>query len=139
MSAAIACGSDDPISPIAAASGSYTLQTVNGVLPFSIYHSDGSGQTQFDLVSGNLVLDMSGTFREEIHYHVIPPAPQSPGDDTVTTNGFFKLNGRAITFTVLNQFKQPYTWAGAVASDRITYTDPLFSDVNGGITAIYVK
>ncbi|HEX6627289.1 MAG TPA: hypothetical protein VF105_05000 [Gemmatimonadaceae bacterium] len=75
MSVAIACGSDDPISPIAAASGSYTLQTVNGVLPFRIYHTDASGETTFDLVSGG----------------------------------------------------------------RITYTDPLFSDVSGGITAIYAK
>ena len=139
LSVAFACGSDDPISPIAAVSGSYTLQTVNGVLPFRIYHSDASGQATFDIVSGSLVLNTSGTFHEVINYHVIPPSPEAPSDTAVETNGFFELRGGAITFTVLNPFNQPYTWAGTVTSGRVTYTDPLFSDVNGGVTAVYVR
>lgn len=139
LSAAIACGSDDPISPIAAASGSYTLQTVNGMLPFRIYHSDASGEATFDIVSGSLELNTSGTFHEVINFQVIPPAPEAPGDTAVATDGFFELRGGAILFTVLNHFNQPYTWAGTVASDRVMYTDPRFTDVSGGITAIYVR
>ena len=138
LSVAFACGSDDPISPIVAASGSYTLQSVNGVLPFRIYYNDPSGVATFDIVSGTLLLNESGAFHEVLNYHVIPPAPEAPSDTAVVTDGFFQLDGKTITFTVTNQFG-PYSWGGTVSRNRVTYTDPQFTDVGGGLTAVYVK
>src|SRR6185437_13106548 len=58
-----ACGGDTA-GPLVTARGTYTLQTINGVLPLRLFHNDASGQTTIDIVSGTLTLNANATFRE---------------------------------------------------------------------------
>ena len=53
--------------------GEYSLHSVNGNLPFRIYHNDTDGQWIFDVVSGTLVLKADNTFKEVLVYQVTPP------------------------------------------------------------------
>ena len=133
---ATACG--DSVAPIDV-TGNYTLQAVNGSLPYRIHHVDESGETLFDVVSGTLALNANDTFSEVLTFHVIPPPPDVPGDTSVTTVGTYVVHGGDITFTTGHEPAPTYSWNGTVVAGNVTYVDPLFSDVPGGIIAVYVK
>ena len=138
---AAACGGDNSVAPIPQvgdAPGDYVLQTLNGQLPLQFTVTDASGETIVDILSGTLVLTASGSFREVLNYHIVPPAPASAYDAPAITDGTYSVNGANITFT-FNPSGSAYTWSGTVATGSITYTDPGFPDVPGGLTAVYTK
>ncbi len=141
---ASACKSTEGVvNPYVAIAGSYTLLTANGELPLRFLHTDaGTGQLlTVDLVSGTLSLAATGTFHEGLQYHVTPPAPAAPYDpELATTDGTYTVNGSTITFTyVPSSNGQPYSWGGTVGTGTLTYTDPIFTDLAGGLTAVYTK
>lgn len=134
-----ACGGgSDSVGPIVV-TGNYTLQSVNGALPFRIYHGDKTGTWLFDVLSGTLALNADNSFNEVLNFHVTPPPPDVQSDTAVTTAGTYAIQGTNITFTTAGPIGQNYSWHGTVAAGHITYSDPFFSDVPGGITAVYVK
>ena len=133
-----ACGSSDSTSPMVVP-GNYSLQSVNGSLPYRIYHGDKTGTWLFDVTSGTLALKADNTFSEVMAFHVTPPPPDVPGDTAVTTAGTYAVHGGNITLTSDGPLGTTYSWNGTVAAGSLTYTDPQFSDVPGGIVAVYVK
>ena len=141
-----ACKSTEGVvNPYVAIAGSYTLLTANGELPLRFFHTDGTGQLlTVDLVSGTLSLTATGTFHEGLQYHVTPPAPAAPYDAALaTTDGTYTVNGSTITFTYIPgngpNAGQPYSWSGTLGTGSVTYTDPIFTDITGGLTAVYTK
>jgi hypothetical protein len=136
---ASACGGDSVVDPRDAVAGNYTLTTANGQLPFRFFHNDAAGQTTVDITSGTLVVAKAGTFREVLQYHVTPPSPEAPYDTPAITDGTFSLDGSNITFTYVPTGGQPYSWGGTVDVGTVTYTDPVFTDIPGGLTAVYSK
>lgn len=137
---ASACGGDSIDAPsVGDAPGNYELQTVNGQLPFQFSHTDASGVTTVDILSGTLVLTTTGTFEEVLNYHVVPPSPQTAYDAPAITAGTFSVNGGNITFTYHPPNAPVYSWGGTVSTGSLTYIDPNFQDVPGGLTAVYTK
>jgi hypothetical protein len=130
------CHDNGPFDPLADVVGDYTLTTANGQLPLRYFHTDASGQTTVDIVSGTLRLSRTGSFQEVLQYHVIPPSG-APSDPSATTSGTFALDGANITFIQLSQTGS-YSWGGIVGDGTITYTDPAFVDA-GGLTAVYSR
>ena len=90
-------------------------------------------------MSGTLAIKTDNTFSEVMTFHVTPPPPDVPGDTAVTTAGTYEVHGSAITLTTEGPFAQTYSWNGTVAAGNVTSSDPQFSDVPGGIVAVYVK
>jgi hypothetical protein len=135
---AAACGGGDVGPP--SFLGDYSLQSVNGDLPFRIYHNDTDGQWIFDVVSGTLVLNADKTFKEILVYHVTPPpSAQGPFQSETPTEGKYTVNGSTITFIYSPDNRPTYSWRGTISDGALTYTDPLFTDVEGGVTAVYVR
>jgi hypothetical protein len=132
-----ACNGDST-SPFASVAGNYVLQSLNGQLPLRFTHTDASGTSTVDIMSGTLAIATDGTFGEVLQYHVTPPAGAA-FDTPVVTQGTFTLEGTTITFTFQPSGGQAYVWTGTVAASEITYTDPAFADVAGGLTAVYTK
>jgi hypothetical protein len=135
---ASACGSDSGVNPLADIAGNYVLQSANGQLPLRFFHTDNSGQTTIDIMSGTLSLGTNRTFEEVLQYHVAPPIDPAY-DAPVITNGTFTVDGTTITFTFHPAGGQAYVWTGTVGVSEITYTDPAFADITGGLTAVYAK
>lgn len=138
---ASACGGDNTgVNPVGSAPGDYVLQTANGQLPFQFSHIDAAGDiTTFDILSGTLVLRTSGTFEEVLQYHVAPPSPQPAFDQPLVTDGTFRVDGAIITFTLALSGGQSYSWGGTIGTGNVTYTDPSFTDIPGGLVAVYTK
>ena len=134
--AASSCHDNGPFDPLADVVGDYTLTTANGQLPFRYFHTDASGQTTVDIVSGTLRLNRSGSFQEVLQYHVIPPSG-APSDPTQTTTGTFIVEGANITFIQPSQTGS-YSWGGTIGDGTITYFDPAFVDASG-LTAVYSR
>jgi hypothetical protein len=130
-----ACGGDSVVDPVDAVAGNYDLTTANGQLPFRFVHND----TTVDITSGTLALRKGATFQEVLRYHVTPPSPKAPYDTPAITDGTFSLDGSNITFTYVPTGGQPYSWGGTVGVGTVTYTDPIFTDIPGGLTAVYTK
>jgi hypothetical protein len=137
VAAAASCGGD--VGP-ASFLGEYELHSVNGLLPFRILHNDTDGQWIFDVVSGTLVLKADKTFEEVLVYQVTPPpTAQAPFQTETPTDGTYTVEGNTITFTYAPDNRPPYSWRGTINDGTLTYTDPLFTDVEGGVTAVYFK
>lgn len=129
----------DPNPIVGDAPGNYVLQTVNDQLPFQFTHNDASGATTVDILSGTLALTASGTFREVLNYHIVPPSPQTPFDAPAVTDGTYSVDGANITFTYIPSGGAPYSWGGTLATGSVIYTDTGFADVPGGLTVSYLK
>jgi hypothetical protein len=135
---AAACGGGDVGPP--SFLGDYSLRSVNGDLPFRIYHNDTDGQWIFDVVSGTMVLNADNSFKEILVYHVTPPpTAQEPFQTETPTEGKYSVDGSTVTFTYSPDNRPPYSWRGTILDGTLTYTDPLFTDVDGGVTAVYFK
>lgn len=138
VAAAAACGGGDVGPP--SYLGEYSLHSVNGNLPFRIYHNDTDGQWIFDVVSGRLVLNADKTFKEVLVYQVTPPATaEAPFQTDTPTEGKYSVDGSTVTFIYSPDNRPPYVWYGTISDGTLTYTDPLFTDVDGGVTAVYFK
>lgn len=136
---ASSCRDPGQFEPLAGVAGSYTLTSANGQLPLRYFHNDLTGQTTIDIISGTLVLSRNGVFQEILQYHVTPPAPAAPQDRSAQIDGTYRLDGTTITFTYLPVTGAPYSWSGTAGTMTVTYTDPAFPDLAGGLTAVYSK
>ena len=136
---ALSCRDPGQFEPLAGVAGSYTLTSANGQLPLRYFHTDANGQTTIDITSGTLVLNRNGTFQEILQYHVTPPSPGAPQDRSAEIDGTYRLEGTTLTFTYLPITGAPYSWSGTAGTMSVTYTDPAFPDIAGGLTAVYSK
>ncbi len=134
---ASACNGDST-SPFAAIAGTYVLQSANGQLPLRFTHTDASGTSTIDIVSGTLSIGTNRAFEEVLQYHVTSPTGVVT-DPPVITNGTFTVDGSTITFTFHPSGGQAYVWTGTIGTSEITYTDTAFADITGGLTAVYTK
>jgi hypothetical protein len=97
LAAAVACG-DSSTSP-AEASGTYTLQSVNGSpLPFTLSEVDA---TKFEITSDQLALNDDGTWTEAGLIRTTQNGQVTTG--TLLDAGTYTLTGTALTL-VSNQF-----------------------------------
>ena len=126
------------VNPYIAVAGSYTLLTVNGQLPLR-FQAGVSGETTVDIMSGILALTATGTFQEVFQYHVTPPPPAVAFDGPSATSGTYRLDGSNVTFTYIPGSGGPYSWSGTIVDGTLTYIDPGFPNVTGGLTAVYTK
>jgi hypothetical protein len=137
---ASSCRDPGAFDPLGDVPGDYTLTSANGQLPLQYFHTDpATGQTMtVEITSGTLSLSRTGTFQEILHYHVTPPPPGVPHDDSAQVDGTYRLDRSTITFTYLPFNGSPYSWSGTVGVKMVTYTDPGFVDA-GGLTAVYSR
>jgi hypothetical protein len=126
------------VNPYIAVAGNYTLLTANGQLPLR-FQAGLSGETTVDITSGILMLTATGTFQEVLQYHVTPPPPAIAYDGPSPTSGTYRLDGSNVTFTYIPGNGGPSSWGGTVADGTLTYTDPNFPNITGGLTAVYTK
>ena len=112
-----ACG--DGTGPSAAdATGTYTLQTANGVsLPATVY--EGS-DFKFEVLSGSLILTSDKRYREPVSFRVTDNASNQVFTASEEDTGTYTVKGSNITFTSADP--DVGTYPGTVNDGTIRYT-----------------
>jgi len=125
LAAVVSCGGETPTSPSVSLSGTYTLQTVNGMsLPYT-YPQDT--YDKFEFLSDVRVLSDSGTFTET--YTNRQTENGQATTFTRTSTGTYTAVGGGITF-----FHPEGAEFGSVGVGTLT-----IRSVSAGVVALYQK
>jgi hypothetical protein len=117
-----ACGSDDSTSPTLGASGSWSLQTINGaVLPVTI----GSGLDAVTVLASNLTISSNGNYQEVV---TLRPAGTTT-NTTFTEVGTWSIVNGTVTF---NDQTDGITYQGVVSGNTLT-------EITSGFTSVYAR
>jgi Lipocalin-like domain len=117
--AAGACGSDDPTSPIAGASGTWNLQSINGsALPVTI----GTGTQAVTVIASTLTISTNGNYNEVV---TLRPAGTT-SNTTFTETGTWSVTNGVVTF---NDQTDGITYNGTVSGNTLTETTTGFVSV----------
>ena len=120
--AAAACGSNDSTSPPLGASGTWSLQTINGTaLPVTI----GSGSQAVSVVSSTLTISSNGNYNE-----VVTLRPLGAASNTIFTEiGTWSFTNGVVTF---NDQTDGITYTGSISGNSLT-------ENTGGFVSVYAR
>ena len=120
--AAGACGSDDSTSPPLGASGTWSLQTINGTaLPVTI----GSGSQAVSVISSTLTISSNGNYNE-----VVTLRPLGAASNTIfTETGTWSFTNGVVTF---NDQTDGITYTGSISGNSLT-------ENTGGFVSVYSR
>jgi len=120
--AAVACGSDDSTSPVLGASGTWSLQTINGTaLPVTI----GSGSQAVSVISSTLTISSNGNYNE-----VVTLRPLGAASNTIFTEiGTWSFTNGVVTF---NDQTDGITYTGSISGNSLT-------ENTGGFVSVYAR
>ena len=120
--AAGACGSDDSTSPPLGASGTWSLQTINGTaLPVTI----GSGSQAVSVISSTLTISSNGNYNE-----VVTLRPLGAASNTIFTEiGTWSFTNGVVTF---NDQTDGITYTGSISGNSLT-------ENTGGFVSVYAR
>jgi len=120
--AAAACGSNDSTSPPLGASGTWSLQTINGTaLPVTI----GSGSQAVSVISSTLTISSNGNYNE-----VVTLRPLGAASNTIFTEiGTWSFTNGVVTF---NDQTDGITYTGSISGNSLT-------ENTGGFVSVYAR
>jgi hypothetical protein len=123
LAAATACGSDDDsTSPIVGASGTWSLQSINGsALPVTI----GSGTQAVSVIASTLTISSNGNYNEVV---TLRPAGAS-SNTTFTEIGTWSFTNGVVTF---NDQTDGITYTGSVNGNTLT-------ENTAGFVSVYAR
>ena len=120
--AAGACGSDDSTSPAIGASGTWSLQTINGTaLPTTI----GSGSTAVSVIASTLTISSNGNYNEVVTLRPLG----ATSNTTFTEIGTWSFANGVVTF---NDQTDGVTYTGAITGNSLT-------ENTAGFVSVYAR
>ena len=120
--AAGACGSDDSTSPTLTASGTWSLQTINGsALPVTI----GSGSQAVTVIASTLTISSNGNYNEVVTLRPLG----ATSNTTFTEIGTWSFTNGVVTF---NDQTDAITYTGAVSGNTLT-------ENTAGFVSVYTR
>lgn len=120
--AAGACGSDDSTSPTIGASGTWSLQTINGTaLPVTI----GSGSQAVSVIASTLTISSNGNYNEVVTLRPLG----ATSNTTFTEIGTWSFANGVVTF---NDQTDGVTYTGAITGNSLT-------ENTAGFVSVYAR
>jgi len=120
--AAGACGSDDSTSPTLGASGTWSLQSINGsALPVTI----GSGTQAVTVVASTLTISSNGNYNEVVTLRPVGATTNT----TFTETGTWSFANGVVTF---NDQTDAITYTGSVNGNTLT-------ENTAGFVSVYMR
>lgn len=118
LAVAVGCGSDDSTSPTLGASGTWSLQSINGsALPVTL----GSGTQAVVIIASTLTISANGNYNE-----VVTLRPAGAANTTFTEIGTWTVVNGVVTF---NDQTDGITYNGTVSGNTLTEVSPGFTSV----------
>lgn len=120
--AAGACGSNDSTSPTLNASGTWSLQSINGtVLPVTI----GSGNQTVSVISSTLTISSNGNYNEVVTLRPLG----ATSNTTFTEIGTWSFTNGVVTF---NDQTDGITYTGSLSGNTLT-------ENTSGFVSVYAR